>query len=338
MVANSQQRDEHTTIQPSSASARTASHTSGNPSTSDAAMAGAMSGFIARALLQPLDVLKIRMQLAETKPGGAAHPSLLAVTTNLYRHEGLYGMWKGHVPAQLLSVGYGAVQFAVYAVMCEAAGVDPSRKVKSGGSTAVFSWHFILGGLAGMAATAANHPLDTIRTRVVFNRARIGVARVALDTIKREGISGLYRGVGPSVVQIFPYSGFQFGYYRLLQHALGGIDWMQPYSAAVSGSLAGFLAKLHILPIDFVKKRLQVQGLHLHDDVLHVNTSRRYTGFVHCVRTVLAHEGALAFFRGAFPAVLKSASTTGVTFAAYEYVLDLLAARRHTHDNTPPVY
>jgi solute carrier family 25 thiamine pyrophosphate transporter 19 len=213
---------------PAAPAATTTAHLHGNPSTGDAATAGAVSGFVARALLQPLDVLKIRMQLAETKPGGGAHPSLLTVTTDLVRREGVYGMWKGHVPAQLLSIGYGAVQFASYAVMCEAAGVDPSRKVKSGRGGAVFSWHFVLGGLSGMVATAANHPLDTVRTRVVFNRARVGVARVALDTLEREGLAGLYRGVGPSVVQIFPYSGFQFGYYRLLQHALGGVDWLQP--------------------------------------------------------------------------------------------------------------
>ena len=154
------------------------------------AAAGAASGFLARALLQPFDVLKIRMQLAVTRSAGA-HPTLLETVAELARHEGVYGMWKGHVPAQLLSVGYGAVQFAVYARACDLAGVDASRKKSVGGG--VFSVNFVLGGVAGMAATAACHPLDTVRTRVVFDRARVGIAsgRVGVHGATHDASQGL---------------------------------------------------------------------------------------------------------------------------------------------------
>jgi solute carrier family 25 thiamine pyrophosphate transporter 19 len=49
------------------------------------------------------------MRSAEAKYTGTVQTLLL-----IFRDEGVYGLWKGHIPAQLLSVFYGIGQFAAY--------------------------------------------------------------------------------------------------------------------------------------------------------------------------------------------------------------------------------
>eukprot|EP00038_Savillea_parva_P007097 m.167806 g.167806 ORF g.167806 m.167806 type:complete len:325 (+) comp12880_c0_seq1:2257-3231(+) len=295
-----------------------------------AAIAGAVSGGVTRALLQPLDVLKIRMQLTVSETH-QPNPSLMRVTSNLVRHEGLRALWKGHVPAQILSVTYGAVGFATYAQLCDMAGVDPHEAKKKTGT--IFSQNFVLGGVSGIVATLTCHPLDTVRTRVVGDTSRIGMVQMVKRILFHEGPgpTAFYRGVTPSVLLIFPYSGLQFGYYHAFRAVIERAHWLgplQPVCSLLSGAAAGLVAKWNVLPLDMIKKRLQMQGTD--------PTLPHYRGVVHCARTVWKNEGVFAFFRGAGPATLKAALTTASIFAVYERVLDLLESRTSdTGHNSP---
>lgn len=87
-------------------------------------IAGATSGFFTRALCQPLDVLKIRFQLqvepVKNSPE-SKYKSILQATRLIVREEGISALWKGHVPAQMLSVLYGACQFWAFEVLSKEA-------------------------------------------------------------------------------------------------------------------------------------------------------------------------------------------------------------------------
>lgn len=87
----------------------------------DIVLAGATSSFITRATCQPLDVLKIRFQL-QVEPVSAKSPiskykSVLQAAGLIAREEGITALWKGHVPAQLLSIIYGAAQFWSFEIL-----------------------------------------------------------------------------------------------------------------------------------------------------------------------------------------------------------------------------
>src|SRR6185437_6492334 len=81
-------------------------------------IAGATSGALTRLLLQPLDVLKIRFQLQvepiHRKSLQSYYKSLLQAIVHIPQDEGLSAFWKGHLPAQYLSVVYGPVQFVSF--------------------------------------------------------------------------------------------------------------------------------------------------------------------------------------------------------------------------------
>lgn len=80
----------------------------------EVAVAGSVAGFVTRALISPLDVIKIRFQLqlervCPSDPNAKYH-GILQAAKQILQEEGPRAFWKGHVPAQILSIGYGAVQ------------------------------------------------------------------------------------------------------------------------------------------------------------------------------------------------------------------------------------
>ncbi|KAL3876861.1 hypothetical protein ACJMK2_034644 [Sinanodonta woodiana] len=80
----------------------------------DHAIAGAFSGSVSRALFQPLDVLKIRFQLqvepVSRKDKTSKYTGIPQAVQKIIKEEGWKALWKGHVPAQALSILYGIVQ------------------------------------------------------------------------------------------------------------------------------------------------------------------------------------------------------------------------------------
>lgn len=85
-----------------------------NISNLEVAVAGSVSGLVTRVLISPLDVIKIRFQLqierlSRSDPNAKYH-GILQAGRQILQEEGPTAFWKGHIPAQLLSIGYGAVQ------------------------------------------------------------------------------------------------------------------------------------------------------------------------------------------------------------------------------------
>uniref|UniRef100_A0A5F8GBV4 Solute carrier family 25 member 19 n=1 Tax=Monodelphis domestica TaxID=13616 RepID=A0A5F8GBV4_MONDO len=85
-----------------------------NNSKVEVALAGSAAGLVTRALISPLDVIKIRFQLQvenlSSRDPRAKYHGILHAMRQILKEEGLTAFWKGHFPAQILSMGYGAVQ------------------------------------------------------------------------------------------------------------------------------------------------------------------------------------------------------------------------------------
>ena len=137
------------------------------------AVAGGASGGLTRALLSPLDVLKIRLQLRSAAAGGGA----LAVARGILAADGVRGFWRGSGTGIALWVAYMAVQFPAYQAARRALAASGGSSSGGGGGSGGGSGSgastlqlpplsLLAGGLAGVAATAVTYPLDWARTRL----------------------------------------------------------------------------------------------------------------------------------------------------------------------------
>ncbi|KAF5269975.1 hypothetical protein FQR65_LT05774 [Abscondita terminalis] len=279
----------------------------------DLMLAGAASGFITRGICQPLDVLKIRFQLQVepiTKVQTSKYHSIIHASSLIYREEGVRALWKGHVPAQLLSITYGLVQFWSFETL-----LNQSKLLNLDLRYKPFVT-FACGALAGCSATFASFPFDVVRTRLVGqsekNKIFAGVTDAFLHIVKKEGFFVLYRGMLPTFIQVGPQVGVQFMCYKFFDGMYRSLVHMDQYSytlpgSLISGSLSGLVAKTVIYPLDLVKKRMQIQGM------------------FNCVKKILIVEGPLGLFKGLHPSLWKAVITTALHFTSYEFMIKIIS-------------
>lgn len=308
-------------------------------------VAGGTAGLISRFVVAPLDVVKIRLQLqthslsdplthaGDDHPRGSpAYKGTLRTMRNIVASEGITGLWKGNVPAELLYVSYAAVQFTAYRsasmLLHRTLGGDDNHQ-RGHHILPYGAESFLCGATAGAAGTAATYPLDLLRTRFAAqgnDRVYASLRRAVRDIARDEGVRGFFRGLAPALAQIMPYMGLFFASYEALRVPLGrhrdhlGL----PFGSgdATAGVLASVTAKTAVFPLDLVRKRIQVQGP-TRGRYVHKNIPEA-SGTLHTMREIVRVSGVRGLYRGLTVSLFKAAPNSAVTMWTYERVLNLL--------------
>eukprot|EP00116_Pleurobrachia_bachei_P006811 sb/3467073/ len=298
---------------------------------SDAVLAGAGSGIITRAVVSPFDVLKIRFQL-HSDPIGKKHngfyKGIIDGFSRVLREEGVRAFWKGHTSSQMLSIVYVSTQFGTFELATSKALALMAHRSEAYHKPLI---SFCCGGVAGMTASFLTQPLDTVRTRMVMQR-QPKMYRTTFEAFnkifKSDGLRGFYRGLLPNLCQVLPYASMQFGAYTsfvvIYDIFFPGEGTSIPSAVSFAfGALSGLLAKVSVLPLDLVKKRLQVQGFREVVSQGGLYNIPEYRGVVHCVNKMYRDEGVRGFYKGGVPSLLKVGVYTVFTQCLHsEYIVN----------------
>ena len=300
------------------------------------ALGGAGAGFFSRIVSAPFDVIKIRMQLDASKINNINNSDIFATSWKrlmstagaIYKEEGLITFFRGNIPALCLWVGYGTIQFPIFAHLQQMLNNiqevnlknnnNNNRMSSSSSSSFVFpsaTIDFAAGCCAGIVATLSTHPLDVLRTRF----AGQGLPKkynTIWSMLKGTGPNGLYKGISPALLYVAPSMGLTFSSYGFFQKRLTIIN----SNPLVCGALSGLVTKTVLYPLDIAKKRLQLQGIERNEGVYGPN--RKYNGMVDCIIKIVRKEGGIVhgLYKGFLPGMLKSVVSTGATFVFYEYI------------------
>jgi solute carrier family 25 (mitochondrial thiamine pyrophosphate transporter), member 19 len=293
-------------------------------------LAGGIAGLVSRFCVAPLDVVKIRLQLqthslsdpvSHRGVNGPIYKGTLSTLQAIVRQEGITGLWKGNIPAELLYVCYGGVQFTTYRSVSELQAKLPHRLPPSAES-------FISGASAGAVATAATYPLDLLRTRFAAQgneKVYPSLLASVRDIARHEGPTGFFQGLGASIGQIVPYMGLFFASYESLRLMLGSLELPFGSGDATAGILASVFSKTGVFPLDLARKRLQVQGP-TRTRYIHRNIPE-YRGVFHTLQTVFKNEGFRGMYRGLTVSLVKAAPASAITMWTYERALHFLMQR-----------
>lgn len=296
-------------------------------------VAGAVAGLVSRFVIAPLDVIKIRLQLqihslsdplSVRNVNGPVYKGTLGTLKQILHEEGITGLWKGNIPAELMYLTYGSAQFSAYTYVSHLLETIPAPYTLPGSAAS-----FISGAAAGAAATTATYPLDLLRTRFAAqgtDRVYTSILASVKHIAHHEGPRGFFRGLGAGISQIVPYMGLFFASYESLKPIMANCPLPLPLgsSDAVAGVIASVLSKTAVYPLDTTRKRLQVQGP-MRERYVHRNIPT-YTGVLSTVSHIWKHEGRRGLYRGLTVSLLKAAPASAVTMWTYERTMSVMLA------------
>ncbi|KAI5819179.1 mitochondrial thiamine pyrophosphate carrier 1 [Pyronema omphalodes] len=288
-------------------------------------VSGAVAGLFSRFVISPLDVIKIRLQLqahGNLSPhlpvpiSGPTYRGILGTARQIVVQEGIRGLWKGNIPAELLYIGYGPVQFIALkecTLLMQHGAPSIKEDVRN----------LIAGSIAGATATMVTYPLDLLRTRFAAqgNEKVYPSIMYSLKHIwKHEGVKGFYRGVGAGVVQVTPLTGIFFCTYEFLRTlSVSSLNLPEQTSNFLSAGFASTFSKTVVFPFDLVRKRLQVQGP-TRLQYVHRNIPL-YVGIFGTIRDIVKMEGVRGLYKGLAVSLIKAAPLSAVTMWTLEYSL-----------------
>ncbi|KAH9300913.1 hypothetical protein KI387_012496 [Taxus chinensis] len=284
---------------------------------------GGMAGVVAG---HPLDTLRIRLQ--QPRVMNDTRPSALKMVQNIVTKEGPSALYKG-MGLPLAAVAFqNAVAFQAYALLSRA--IDHSNE---GNEPPSYKSVALAGIGAGTIQTAILTPVELIKIQLQVNTARrptsirdnFGPIKVAKGIVQREGLKGLYRGLGITVLRDAPAHGVYFWTYEYSR------EWLHPgcrknsqeslSTMLAAGGCAGVASWIFCYPLDVVKSRLQAQG----------NASPKYTGILDCLQKSVREEGFKVLWRGLGTAVARAFVVNGAIFAAYETALRFFNPQTDDH-------
>lgn len=162
--------------------------------------------------------------------------------------------------------------------------------------------------------------------RVVGNLLYSGPFDCLMKMHKAEGLRGVFRGLGLTVLREAPSFGVYFWAYEYICRLFDQADGSQLSTPVLlfSGGVAGQVSWLSTYPVDVVKSRIQ-NDIH-----------NQYKGAMDCIRKSYANEGLLFFWRGIGATLIRAFPMNGATFATVTWVLRL-AEKYWPSDDDPTV-
>ncbi|KAF8691442.1 hypothetical protein HU200_040583 [Digitaria exilis] len=199
--------------------------------TSGRLMAGGLAGAVAQTAIYPIDLVKTRLQTYE----GGRIPSLGALSRDIWIHEGPRAFYRGLVPSLLGMVPYAGIDLTLYETLKE---MSKTYVLKDSGTLLLpesahaftltsqlvplsydfmiyvpqcvpIHGFFFINGTYRMQAQPANSE-DPYR----------GMTDCFRRTLRREGISGFYKGLVPNLLKVVPAASITYLVYETMKKSL----------------------------------------------------------------------------------------------------------------------
>lgn len=168
---------------------------------------------ISQAVVYPLDTLKFRMQ-CETVAGGE-HGSRLILHTaqKMWGRNGIVSFYRG-LPMGLAGMfPYAAIDLFTFETLKKATikrnmrlkGIRHEDDALPGNFTLA-----LMGGFSGAVGASLVYPANLLRTRLqsqgtaIHPRTYTGIVDVTRQTLKGEGVRGLFKGLTPNLLKVVP--------------------------------------------------------------------------------------------------------------------------------------
>jgi len=257
---------------------------------------GGISGMVATTVIQPVDMVKVRLQLAGEGVATGPKPTPISITREILAQGKVLDLYTG-ISAGLLRQGvYTTARLGFFDTFMKIL----TARAKENGTQIGFAERASAGLAAGGLAAFIGNPADLALIRMQSDGLKPlaerknykSVVDALTSIVKSEGITGLWAGATPTVVRAMSLNLGQLAFFSEAKAQLKTRTTWSPQTQTLTASaIAGFFASFLSLPFDFVKTRLQKQQRG-------PDGKLPYKSMMDCFAKVARQEGILRFYRG----------------------------------------
>ncbi|KAK0641098.1 mitochondrial carrier domain-containing protein [Cercophora newfieldiana] len=279
---------------------------------------GGISGMVATTVIQPVDMIKVRIQLAGEGKAGGPKATPLSVTREILASGKALDLYTGLSAGLLRQAVYTTARLGFFDTFMGSL----AARTKARGGTVGFKERAAAGLSAGGLAAMIGNPADLALIRMqsdglkpLAERKNYKSVIDALSSIaKSEGVGALWAGAAPTVVRAMALNFGQLAFFSEAKAQLKTrTTWSSNTQTLSASAVAGFFASFFSLPFDFVKTRLQKQTKGPDGKV-------PYSGMADCFAKVAKQEGILRFYRGFGTYYVRIAPHAMVTLIVADYL------------------
>jgi len=291
--------------------------------------AGYISGAAGILIGNPLDLIKVRLQ--------AGTPSLTSTPTSYASQFSSAGSLIRGATAPIL--GYGALNALLFVTYNRTSAILNSSTL---GVPPSLWTTWVAGAIGGLATWVVSTPTELVKCRAQISSSPTAASSwgITKETIRREGIRGLYFGGVVTALRDSIGYGFYFWSYELSTRLMmskmkeRGSGTEEAAKVLLCGGLAGVVTWASIFPLDVIKTRVQTQILAdsttaplLGNAGIPESTERRL-GAVAIARNAYRSEGLDVFFRGLTVCSIRAFIVNAAQWAVYEWIMNELDPER----------
>lgn len=272
--------------------------------------AGCLGGCAGIMVGYPFDTIKVHLQTQDhrnPKYRGTWH----CFRTILAR-DSVAGLYKGMSSPMAGVAAVNAIVFGVY-----------GTTHRSFSEPDFLAAYFLAGASAGLAQTPVCSPIELAKTRLQLQSSNklSGPIKCLKDIYRREGLRGIFSGLGITFLREIPSYGIYFMTYEALTKSTSS-SAISTLHMLLAGGLAGTASWVLTYPVDVIKSRLQA------------DTSGKYSSAMDCFKKSIKSEGATCLFRGLNSTIIRAFPTNAATFTVVTWSLRLF--ENHPQVQEPP--
>ncbi|KAF7554008.1 hypothetical protein G7Z17_g3201 [Cylindrodendrum hubeiense] len=257
---------------------------------------GGISGMVATSVIQPVDMIKVRIQLAGEGSATGPKPTAMSVTRQIISSGKAMDLYTGLSAGLLRQAVYTTARLGIFDTLMGNLAVKAKAEGRQVGFKERATAGLTAGGLAAMVGNPADLALIRMQSdglKPLAERKNYKSVIDALSSIaKNEGVAALWSGAAPTVVRAMALNFGQLAFFSEAKAQLKQNTELSTQAQTLSASaIAGFFASFFSLPFDFVKTRLQKQQKGPDGKV-------PYKGMADCFTKVAKQEGIFRFYRG----------------------------------------
>jgi len=274
---------------------------------------GGSAGMLATCFVQPLDLVKNRMQLSGMGGQAREYPTSFHAIKGIIAKEGVIAMYSGLSAGLLRQATYTTTRLGIYSWLFD-------NFTAADGTPPGFTTKALMGMAAGICGAFVGTPAEVALIRMTADgrlppaerRNYKNVFDSLIRITREEGLITLWRGAIPTMGRAMVVNAAQLASYSQTKQMLLTTGYFKDNIGChfVASMISGLVTTAASMPVDIAKTRIQSMKI--------IDGKPEFKGTLDVLTKVVKTEGPFALWKGFTPYYARLGPHTVLTFIFLE--------------------